>query len=305
VEWGALAKAQAGVITRAQLRSLGRSEQVIDRMLAQGALAPLYRGVHIVRGAPVTPEARLWAAALFTSGVLGYATAAHLWGFVENAPDRIHVIVPRAARVRAPAGIRVHHTGAGVACERRDGLPVTSRVTTLLDPLGALRPDQARRLTDRALQRGWLQPADLLRRVEREPRRPGNGLLRRLAAECGDGAAAESERVLHRVLRRHGITGWRANHRVVLGGGQLAVVDLAFVAERVAVEVDGWAYHVDPDRFQGDRSRQNRLTAAGWIVVRFTWADLVEKPDEVVAMIQIARTRGALSPAEAGQRSPR
>ena len=83
------------------------------------------------------------------------------------------------------------------------------------------------------------------------------------------------------------------------------MVDLAFVAERVAVEVDGWAYHVDPDRFQGDRSRQNRLTAAGWIVVRFTWADLVEKPDEVVAMIQIARTRGALSPAEAGKRSPR
>jgi very-short-patch-repair endonuclease len=38
----------------------------------------------------------------------------------------------------------------------------------------------------------------------------------------------------------------------------------------LVIEVDGWAYHRTPDRFQRDRERQNRLVAAGWTVLRFT-----------------------------------
>ncbi len=58
--------------------------------------------------------------------------------------------------------------------------------------------------------------------------------------------------------------------------------------QRVAVEVDGWAWHVTADRFVDDRRRQNALVNLGWTVLRFTWHDLVSRPDGVVDEIRSA-----------------
>lgn len=69
------------------------------------------------------------------------------------------------------------------------------------------------------------------------------------------------------------------------------LIDLAFPAERVAVEVDGWAWHVDAERFLSDRRRQNALVNAGWTVLRFTWHDLEGNPTRVVAEIRTALAR--------------
>jgi very-short-patch-repair endonuclease len=102
----------------------------------------------------------------------------------------------------------------------------------------------------------------------------------------GDGAAADSERVLHRLLRRAGVRGWIPNHPVWVGGSLLGVIDVAIPARRIAIEVDGMAYHTDVDRFQRDRSKHNALTALGWTVLRFTWADLTQRPDYVTGMLR-------------------
>ena len=56
----------------------------------------------------------------------------------------------------------------------------------------------------------------------------------------------------------------------------------------MAVEVDGWAWHVDLDRFRADRRKGNALVGTGWLVLRFTWHDLVERPDGVVGEIVAA-----------------
>lgn len=82
------------------------------------------------------------------------------------------------------------------------------------------------------------------------------------------------------------------NVDVWIGGELVAVIDVGLPEHRVAIEVDGWAYHSDVERFQRDRTRQNRLVAGGWTVLRFTWADLVERPGYVIATIrrQIARS---------------
>jgi very-short-patch-repair endonuclease len=70
-------------------------------------------------------------------------------------------------------------------------------------------------------------------------------------------------------------------------------VDLAFPERKVAVEVDGWAWHVDPERFRTDRRKQNALVGEGWNPLRFTWHDLVGQPARVVA--EIAGTLAAPS----------
>lgn len=65
-------------------------------------------------------------------------------------------------------------------------------------------------------------------------------------------------------------------------------LDVAFVRERIALEVDGWAWHWDVGRFRADRRRQNELVVRGWTVLRFTWHDLHDHQDRVLAEIKAA-----------------
>ena len=58
---------------------------------------------------------------------------------------------------------------------------------------------------------------------------------------------------------------------LLLPGGDCYYLDVAFKRERVAVEVDGWAYHSTSSAFENDRARQNALVVDGWLVLRFTW----------------------------------
>jgi very-short-patch-repair endonuclease len=285
--WAETARGQDGVISAAQLGQFGLSRPAINRLHLAGAFGPVHRGVYLVRGAPLTYRARLWSAVLATSGTLGFATAAHLWGLIDEPSPRIHVIIDRNARVAPPVGIRLHRiTLLTDTLDQRDRLPITNRLTTLLDYIGRLPFSQAARLADRAVQTGRLTPQNIEHRLMRQPGRTGNVTLRRLLDQLSDGAAAESERILHRLLRRAGIRNWRPNYRVWQGGALVAVVDVALVADKIAIEVDGWAFHTDADQFQGDRVRQNGLVAAGWTVLRFTWADLTLNPDYVIKSIR-------------------
>jgi len=58
-------------------------------------------------------------------------------------------------------------------------------------------------------------------------------------------------------------------------------VDCAWPAERLIVELDSRTFHDVPDAFESDRARDRRLEAAGWRVIRITWRQLKESPDEV------------------------
>jgi very-short-patch-repair endonuclease len=282
-----VARAQGGVIARPQLLADGVSPAAAGRFCARGLLDRVATGVYLVGGAPLTYRARLWVAVLATDAVLGFATAAELWGITDERSEFAHVILPHSRRVTAPPRTTVHRVVVPAKhLSHRDGLPVTSRTWTVLDQLGALPLGEASRLADRALQRGWITGRVLDRRLDSFPGRPGNAQLRRLAAVTCDGAAAESERRLHRLLRRANISGWQPNYAVWVAGELVAVVDVALPAARLAIEVDGMAYHVDVDRFRRDRSRQNDLVALGWTVLRFTWADLTERPGYVIAMIR-------------------
>jgi very-short-patch-repair endonuclease len=66
------------------------------------------------------------------------------------------------------------------------------------------------------------------------------------------------------------------------------VVDLLFERERVVIEVDGWRSHSGKEAFVQDRRPQNRLVALGYVVLRFTWDDLVARPDQVVTAVAAA-----------------
>ena len=76
--------------------------------------------------------------------------------------------------------------------------------------------------------------------------------------------------------------------------GQLvARVDFCFLAARLVVEADGYAFHSDRIAFRRDRDRLNDLERLGWRVLRFTWEDVVQRPDHVLRLVNECLRAGA------------
>lgn len=67
-------------------------------------------------------------------------------------------------------------------------------------------------------------------------------------------------------------------------------VDAFWPEHRVVVELDSRQFHGDAIAFEQDRSKSNRLTAMGYVVLRITWTMLGEGPAEVEKLIR--RTLG-------------
>lgn len=245
---------------------------------------------------------QLAMAARLTLGevVVSHWTAAGLHGFPEREADaadpddagpECDVIIgagfrPHRLRIRPH---RIPLTEAEIQVGPC-GILLTTPARTALDclavcPFGAALDLWAWLSTRRIIDLEGLQAAIGLRRG-----RPGTAQLKRLAELVADGAASQAEWRLHQLLRRAGITGWTANAQVGDGRGLIGVVDLLFAEVRLLVEVDGWGAHRFRSAFEDDRRRQNRLVAAGYTVLRFTWADLTDRPADVVAQIRRALT---------------
>ena len=69
-------------------------------------------------------------------------------------------------------------------------------------------------------------------------------------------------------------------------------VDL-LVGDRLVVEVDSRAHHTGEERHQADRTRDQRLIARGYIVIRVTYADVMHHWDAVAERILAVLRRGA------------
>lgn len=288
--WMAVARRQGGVLNRAQCRAAGLTSRQVDGLLRQGALLRMGSGVLRLAGAPFSEDTRHWYAVLATRGVLIAGSAAYLWQLLDRPPALVQVAIGSQRRINGLPGIRVRRLDIPDAeLTTRFRLPVTTRARAAIDHLADSPLVEAIPFADRALAQGWFTMRDLERRLERPVN--GNVRLRQVARTLMVGAEAESERRLHRLLHRHGIAGWSANYPVLMGGRLIARIDIAFPAQRLAIEVDGLAYHSDRSRFQRDRTRQNELVNLGWTVLRFTWQDLTAHPDRVIAAVRLALHR--------------
>ncbi|MGV0853643.1 DUF559 domain-containing protein [Mycolicibacterium phlei] len=278
-----LLRAHDGVITLAQARDIGMSEQSVRRRARTGRWRRCGPGVYFADDRPFTDAARI-RAAVWSFGTRACASglaAAYWHGTTQFAPKTVEVTVPRSNNGRRRPGTRLRRRDlAPRDIVERDGLRVTALALTVLE--AAVRRRDGAQLMDRALQKQVELP-DLWRAQLRNKGRHGSPAARRLLRAAADGARSEAERLLVKLLRRAGFTGWKTNHPVA--GYR---VDVAFVAEKVAVEADGFAYHSDSEAFQVDRNRQNIIALHGWKVLRFTWLDLTAYPDRVIAEISAA-----------------
>ncbi len=123
----------------------------------------------------------------------------------------------------------------------------------------------------------------------------GNEARCRVLRELERDPWSPAELILHRLLRGAGIVGWVANPPLRIEG-RVIRPDVLLGEAQLILEVDGWAFHGGRDAFQLDRDRQNALTTAGYRVLRFTWQDLTDRPQAVVARIRRTLARTNLPP---------
>lgn len=272
-----------GVITLDQANASGLSPDAIQRLVASGHWRRCARGVYFVDDRPFTDAARIRSAVW---GYGKYAAASGLaaawWhGLTRFAPELTEVTVPRNSHGRRRAGSRVRRRDLAptdlASCR---GLCVTALPLTVVE--AAARPGGGAAVMDTALQRGS-QLRELWQAHLRNKGRYGSPSARRMLHATQDGARSEAERLVVKALRAAGITGWSTNHPA---GPYL--IDIAFPDRGVAIEIDGWAFHSDPETFRNDRRRQNYLIVNHWQVLRFTWLDITAYPQRVIATIRSA-----------------
>lgn len=278
-----LLRRQGGVLSLHQAVEHGMSAATVQRRARQGSWERLYPAVYLVGGHRLDDEARVRAAWLWAGpdAVVSGPAAAYWHGLLDRAPDTVDVTLPRPAASRSPDGVRVRRrTLDAVDLVGSRDIWLTERPLSVLETAVAL-PDGSMFL-DRALQRHVRFPT-LYRAFCRNLGRRGSSAAGRLLVAAADRADSAAERLLVTLLRAAGIDGWVLGHP--FGPWR---IDLAFPAQKVAVEVDGWAW---PERFRNDRRKQNALVRDGWEPLRFTWHDLDGRPAAVVEEID-ATVRG-------------
>lgn len=278
---------QGGVVSRAQALACGVSARTVSRRAAAGAWQAQFPGVYLVAGHRLTDEAAVLAAWLWggRSATVAGPSAAFWHGLVDRRSPRLDLTLPRTANRRRPPGIflRRRDLPPEDRVESR-GVMVTSVGLTVLET--APRLADGAQFLDRALQR-HIGFVELHAAYCRNAGAWGMAAAGAMLVACADRADSAAERRLLTLLRQAGLTCFVRG----LPFGDDYQIDLAFPDAMLAIEFDGWAWHSDVDRFRNDRRKGNALVAAGWTVLRFTWADLTQRPGHVVRQIRDALAR--------------
>lgn len=267
------------------------SHGALSRAVGSGRLVRVLPGIY--RAAEVEPSLHLRARALALydprAVVVGRAAVALSWypGFRADILDAAREGDSVRARgfrwTRTP--VPPHHV------TRAGGLVVADPAHAIID----LLPETGGELIDRALRLRVTTLEDLRRTLDETPCRPGNPVRRRWLDDSRDRPWSEAERELHRIVRVLDLP-WRyeTNLRVETGTGAF-FIDLALPELRLGFEVDGYAFHGDPDSFEEDRWRDAELSLVRWQINRFAARAIERQADRVGWTIErLAARRAAL-----------
>ena len=273
--------AQGGVVSIQQLRAAGLGDGAIKWRAAKRWLHRVHRGVYAVGHRRLGERGVLWAAVLACGGpgeaALSHWAAAALW---DLAPLRGGPVdVTTRGGNRSTSKLRVHH-GDMSEVTVKEGLPVTTPMRTLRDLARTTTPQRLERLVARAEHLRILTNLSLT-----DCRKPGGRRLQTVIDRRAPGdpevTRSELEERFLELVAGAGLERPRVNATV-----EGLEVDFLWPGQRVIVETDGAATHLTPTAFEHDRRRDQRLTAAGYTVLRFTWRQVVEEPRAVARTLE-------------------
>jgi very-short-patch-repair endonuclease len=229
-----------------------------------------------------TDDARRTANML--TGVLSHTNAALHWGWpVKVVPTRPHVTVRRKRRLSADQQLLVvPHWRDLAQADVVDA--VTSRERTLLDCITDLPFDEALSVADSALRAGAISSRRLAT-LAATARGNGARQARRVAAHAHRRAANPFESVLRATAIN--VKGLDVTPQLVIETPRLtAQPDLVDPRRRVVLGADSHTWHSSRAALRRDCTRYNALVLARWIVLRFTWEQVMFEPADVRSCLE-------------------
>lgn len=246
-------------------------------------------------GVPPTDLGRAMAAVLAAGdgAVASHRTAALLLGMQRlPAPDAVEVCredtTPRSLR-----DVVVHRTRELPACDRTtiDGVPATTGARTLIDLAGAVERHDRMAAVDAAIcgrftSRSWLCGRATALAVGR----PAASHVVSLTAPGAEGVFRSwLERRGAWVFNIGGLPQPLWNYKLYDEDGLIGLVDAWFAAQRQPVELEGLRFHTSPRARRRDAERFNRFSLADMRPpLRYTWEDIVRRPEYVVRQLHRA-----------------
>lgn len=291
-----LADRQYGVFSAGDARRLGLGRGALDARTRSGRYERVGRETYRVVGASTTWHQAVMRAVL-DAGAGSAAARATALRLHEVGRDNgvIDVVVPRQRRIDRP-DVRLHTATALPAEDVAPvaGIPTTTIERTILDVAGDRHRHALASIVDASIAAGLTDTERLGQFLERRRRRGRPG-VRNLEAvlQLPHLGAPESryERALLDLLDAAGLGGVPQYDVFDEAGRFLGRVDVAWPSHKVALEVDGHAFHSTRDQRRHDAHRQNDLLVAGWTLLRCTSDQVFRADPTIVSTVATALGR--------------
>lgn len=302
----------ARLSTYADLARGGLTHDDIARLIASGELRRVRTGVYAHVADDAGPDGRrpgepayerrrrifvertLAAAHAVEPGtVFSHASALALYGLPLHgvALDR-----PTATRHREGGGSRrssaitVANLPLDEVVQMVDGIPVTSPARTIIDVARTSGLESGVCAADQAIRRGLCTRLELQAEAGAAKGRTGVARARALPERASGLAESVLETLIRLILVLAGLPEPELQVSLAVRGGKTFRVDFFWSQWRLVGEADGFGkYGTQPEEIRqnwvAERRRQSELEDAGYVVIRWTWADLRD-PQEIARRVR-------------------
>jgi predicted transcriptional regulator of viral defense system len=292
----ALAERQHGLVTLHQLQLLGLGKAAVAKRAKDGRLHRVHRGVYAL-GRPHLTEHGRWLAAALACGpkaVLSHRSAAGLHEIRRDNRAKTDItLASNSARPR-PA-IEVHRSSTLKPADITTvaGIPCTTTARTLVDLGDVVGRSAVERAVDRAELLRLFDGRAVHEALARVGRRRGAGTLRAILGKYKQPTLTEEgiEEAFLALCGKAALPGPAVNTWIALDDGVAYKADFLWREHRLIAETDGRDVHTTRKAFEHDRLRDQRLTLAGFTVMRFTWRQIVDEPRRVAEALRTLLAR--------------
>jgi hypothetical protein len=291
-----------GVITVEQLTRRGITRKIRLRLIADGVLVPIYKGVYRVASSPLTLEARCVAlSAAHEKGYVTDGTGGRLLG-LRRMPkaDGIDFCVPHGLELDPPE-VRLRQTTKLEPTdyqERHDGIRLASPWRLAFDLARHLSADAHASVVEQILDRRLCSVSALIVTSRRlvHPNRPGSArFIETLLSRVPGGIQqSDAEVQLAKRLRARGVPVESQHRPLELPDGTPLRIDLAVPSLRWGIEIDIHPSHLLVEGTTRDKRRDRQCHLIGWQVDRVTAVDMIDISATTDELVGLFHARAAL-----------
>jgi len=287
ITWREVARRQAGIISRSQLRRLGHDKEFVRTQLRAERWQEVSSVVLATTTGILTREQLMWAGTLHAgpaSAVGGLTALAH-HGLRNWRRDDVTVLLPKSRGIEPLPGVDFVECRRDIVGYRASGRLPVWRVEPAALVFAGYEPvtRTAYGLLAAVVQQGLSGPAELERWIGRlRPLRRARP-FRRILAEIAGGAQSLAELDVGRMCRTHRLPPPTRQTRRRDSSGRVRYTDAEWRlhdGQVVILEVDG-GFHMDAEHWGDDIERERGLVATGALVLRCTAYELREDSGRV------------------------